>query len=280
MAMRTTTAAAATPARHSRLRVALGTFVAIDAQALEPGIAERALARAWDAILTVERLMHPHRLGSDLAALNQCVRGASVVVHEWTKEVLELSSELNDASGGVFDPCLSEAPGRLTDLELLAGYAVRPRVPVRIDLGGIAKGYAVDRALAALRSAGCSGGLVNAGGDLAAFGEQAHLIRCGPSSAPVLFELRDAALATSDADAPHRPAEHRGYYHGIDRGVGARGRVSVTAPRAALADALTKCALMCEPRSGAALLARFGAQVVYRAHDAARTPARGQDRAG
>jgi len=51
---------------------------------------------------------------------------------------------------------------------------VIPHAPVHIDLGGIAKGYAVDRALMALRTAGCRGALVNAGGDLAVFGNRKH----------------------------------------------------------------------------------------------------------
>ena len=56
-------------------------------------------------------------------------------------------------------------------IELLPENAVRFRYPdVRIDLGGIAKGFAVDRALEALRGFGISSGMVNAGGDLAAFG--------------------------------------------------------------------------------------------------------------
>jgi hypothetical protein len=59
--MRTTTAHAGNARPHtiSRLRVALGTFVAIEAEARAPRIAEAAIAVAWDAIVTVERFMHP-----------------------------------------------------------------------------------------------------------------------------------------------------------------------------------------------------------------------------
>ena len=63
-------------------------------------------------------------------------------------------------------------PGGSSDLQLLEG--ARPRAiahaPLEIDCGGIAKGYAVDAAVAALRGGGCSAGLVNAGGDLRVFG--------------------------------------------------------------------------------------------------------------
>jgi len=61
-------------------------------------------------------------------------------------------------------------------LELAAPPSVIAHRPLHIDLGGIAKGYAVDRALTALRAAGCRGGLVNAGGDLAVFGHRTHAI--------------------------------------------------------------------------------------------------------
>jgi thiamine biosynthesis lipoprotein len=262
--MRTTTATneIARPKVVSRLRVALGTFVSIDAEAHEPPIARSGLAAAWSAIQTVERVMHPHRDGSDLKALRQSPPGMTVRVHPWTWEVLKLSQELHTASGGVFDPCLDTSPGRLADLELLGPGEVRPYAPVFIDLGGIAKGFAVDRALEALRVAGCVAGLVNAGGDLAAFGKRAHRIRCGQARDAHVWELNDAALATSDANAPGRPAEHRGYYHGVTRIIAATGGATVTAPNAAWADALTKCVMLCDEATTNALLARFNAHVV------------------
>ena len=59
---------------------------------------------------------------------------------------------------------MPSASGRLGDLEFVFPHSVIPHRPLHIDLGGIAKGYAVDRALMALQAAGCHGGLVNAGG--------------------------------------------------------------------------------------------------------------------
>jgi hypothetical protein len=77
-------------------------------------------------------------------------------------------------------------------------------------------------------------------------------------------ELSDAALATSDASALGRPAEHRGYYHGVTRILAATGGATVTAPQAVWADALTKCAMLCERATTNTLLARFNAHVVSR----------------
>jgi thiamine biosynthesis lipoprotein len=248
---------------ESRLRVAMGTFVAIDAQACDPMVAERGIAAAFEAIAAVERLMHPDRAGSDLAALASCPPGTPLTVHAWTWEVLELCQRLNRLSRGGFDPCLDAAPGRMTDLEFTGPEVVLPHSRLRVDLGGIAKGYAVDRAIDALRSAGCEGGLVNAGGDLAVFGARRHAIICrGSSGAAAVIELTNAALATSHAEQSSRPPEHRGYYHGVDRTARISGRATVMAERAAVADALTKCLLLGERTLSRRLLEVFAAKRV------------------
>ena len=71
----------------------------------------------------------------------------------------------------------------------------------------------------ALRAAGCRGGLVNAGGDLAVFGSRSHAIVIrGHGAGDSVVELKNGALATSDACGAARPTEHRGYYHGRARG--------------------------------------------------------------
>lgn len=247
----------------SRLRVGLGSLIAIDAEASEPAIAEAAITAAFDAIATVDRLMHPQRLGSDLARLANCDPGQSLELHPWTWEVLQLCQTLNSCSAGVFDPCLDDGPGRMRDMELRQPHCVCVHERVCVDLGGIAKGYAVDRALAALSAGGCTAGLVNAGGDLAVFGERARLILCRTSIGSGFLPLKNEALASSDAQAPDRPAEHRGYYHGIRRTLLAQGQASVIAPRAALADALTKCVLLCERTHSQAILEQLGAREVH-----------------
>jgi len=252
----------------TRLRIALGTFVAVEAEACNEGAAEGAIGSAFAAVSTVERLMHPTRPGSDLAALRACPPRRALNVHDWTWEVLELCQRLHRSSRGAFDPCLATAPGRMTDLTLLPGSRVVPRIETHVDLGGIAKGYAIDRALDALRGHQCSGGLVNAGGDMAAFGAREHFILCRRAQgAGIIVKLRDAALATSDTHNSARPSEHRGYYHGVRRDAPLSGHVTVTAARAAIADALTKCVLSDAagaPRFSRALLDEFGAtQIDY-----------------
>jgi FAD:protein FMN transferase len=254
------------PHSLSRMRIALGTFVAIEAQAPSGPAAERGITAAFAAIAEVDRLMHPSRPGSDLALLARTPPGEALAVHPWTWGVLDLSRRLCEWSRGAFDPCLESAAGRLADIDLSRhGYAV-PHAQVHIDLGGIAKGFAVDRAIDALRASGCDGGLVNAGGDLAAFGTRIHrIVRLNPDGSSCLLGLKDAALAASDTDQPARPTEHRGHYHGVDRRRRVAGNATVMAGSAAVADALTKCALVGACELQHPLLEAFGATLLHSA---------------
>jgi thiamine biosynthesis lipoprotein len=246
----------------SRLRIGMGTIIAVGAEADTAQRALCGLEAAFCAIAQVERLMHPTRAGSDLLAIHHGPRGRPVDVHAWTWEVLALSQRLNLVSGGAFDPCLADCAGRIADLELASAHCVIAHLPLRIDLGGIAKGFAVDCALAALRAAGCRRGLVNAGGDLAVFGAGSHSVVIRYQGRDGMVGLNNAALATSDVCSPARPAEHRGYYHGVDRRAIAAGRVSISAPSAAVADGLTKCVLADHGAASASLLEAFDATLV------------------
>lgn len=249
----------------SRMRIALGTFVAIEAQARTREQAERGISQAYAAIGAVDRLMHPLRAGSDLAMLSRQPPGLPLKIHFWTWEVLELSRRLGAWSRGAFDPCLGSAPGRLADIDLKHRGYVTAHAAVHIDLGGIAKGFAIDRAIDALRSSGCAGALVNAGGDLSTFGAVTRpVVRMKPNGMSSLIELQDAAIAASDSEQSNRPTEHRGYYHGTERRRRVTGSVTVLAKSAAVADALTKCALAGDRELERGMLKAFGATVLER----------------
>jgi thiamine biosynthesis lipoprotein len=241
----------------------MGTMIAISAEADTAQGALSGIKAAFEVIWQVEKLMHPTQAGSDLHAIRQGRLGLPLAVHAWTWEVLELSRRLNRMTRGTFDPCLPGAAGRFADLELTAPQSVIPHKPLHIDLGGIAKGYAVDRALLALRAAGCRGGLVNAGGDLAVFGDRNHAIVIRDQRVGDRFiELKNGALATSVVGSRGRPSEHRGYYHGVDRREISAGKVSVSAASAAIADALTKCLLADRGETALGLLESFDARLV------------------
>jgi thiamine biosynthesis lipoprotein len=247
-----------------RLRVALGTWVAIEAKAAadpprelgNAGVAieQAAIEAAYAAVRQVEQAMHPNRLGSDLARINAAPLHTPIEIQPDTWRVLRLARRLHEITDGVFDPCLPSQPGTLRDVELAPGSMLVCHAPVEMDLGGIAKGFAIDRAVEELLRHGCCAGLVNAGGDLRVFGEREEtiLLREADSSFRRLA-LRDCALAVSDVDAAERPAEHQGYYNRKGQSV-ARRYAAVIAKDAATADALTKCVLLCEPDRAARAL--------------------------
>ena len=267
-----------------RLRIALGTWVAIETRAENASIEEAAIEAAYAAINVVERWMHPHREGSDLARINSAAPHTPLEIHPDTWRVLRLARTVHDLTGGVFDPCLPYRDGRLSDVELgIDGPRVVCRAPVEIDLGGIAKGHAIDRAIELLQEHGCSSGQVNAGGDLRVFGNRDETIllrQIGsntsatnpgdrrtseyPDSTHTTYRqliLRNIALAVSDLEATERPAEHQGYYTRANQPP-TRRYAAVIAETAATADALTKCVLFCTPEVATRALRELQAQTM------------------
>jgi thiamine biosynthesis lipoprotein len=141
--------------------------------------------------------------------------------------------------------------------------------PMQLDLGGIAKGYAVDCAVDALRSAGVSSGSVNAGGDLRVFGAAATRVHVRdprrPHACMPLADVRDAAVATSATYFSRRRVRGAAVSAIVDplrcEPCRTRASASVIASCCAVADALTKVVLLDERRA-AHVLRRFAASAV------------------
>jgi thiamine biosynthesis lipoprotein len=230
-----------------RLRIAMGTWVTIEAAAESEATAAGALEAAFAAISEVEWRMHPEREGSDIARINSAPLLVQTPIHASTWEVLRLAQRLHELTRGVFDPCLPLRTGCLTDLRL-------------------SKGYAIDRAVAALRAGGCHAGAVNAGGDLRLFGARRDtiLLRHGDRSYQPLV-VQNAALAVSDLDETRRPPGHRGYYVRTDAARASRRYAAVLARDAMIADALTKCVLLCSEERASRTVAEWGARIVTEA---------------
>ena len=181
--------------------------------------------------------------------------------------MLQLARSIWELSDGIFDPCLPSQPGRLCDLTVsVAGLSpwASCRVPMELDLGGIAKGYAIDRGIEALRAAGCSSGLINAGGDLRVYGRSHTVLLREARGNYVPLTLKDQALAVTDLeiDTTRRPLEHRGYYQRAGELRAPRRYAAVVAASAAIADGLTKCALFASPEDSARTLRAFHAHEV------------------
>ena len=256
-----------------RVRPALGTLVAVEAAAEDENLTVLAVNSAFEVIERVAALMHPTALGSDVARVCAAPLGESVAIDEWTHAVLALAQALHRSTDGVFDPCTPDRPGRMSDLDLATRNAVTCRANVAIDLGGIAKGFAVDRAIEALCARGCSAGLVNAGGDVRVFGRTPSVMTVrSADDAVVNIEISNSALAVSGPRTAASPSEHRGFYRrstGDAPDTAANGHfVAVTAAEAVVADALTKCVMLCSHTLADEVLARHGARRI----DAGRLP--------
>src|ERR1043165_5730834 len=259
-----------TPLLYARTTIGLGTFISVEI-GLGPsaGNPEEILDSGCAVLARFHGLMSPIEPESDLAAIGRATAGEVVTVASETFRVLGLAGRIWAESGGAFDPCTPRRAGRFADLELIAPDSVRVRVPVALDLGGIAKGVAVDAAVETLLAAGAVSGIVNAGGDLRVFGTPRDItILAGERERRV--EVSEAALAVSGPRSENSPSGHLGFYSprtGLD--VPARF-VAVRAPSAGVADALTKCALVCPPDELRVLLGKFGAELLAEGGDVAR----------
>jgi len=273
-----------------RARPLLGTFVEIAAADAARPAMERAIEAAFAAVAQVHRLMSFHEPDSDVSRVNRDAGRRTVAVHPWTYHVIETALDLHRGSGGAFDiavaPVLQNfgmlprtgndtqpivAAGSTADvIELLAGHCVRFRKDnAAIDLGGIAKGFAVDRAIAVLRCCGAARGLVNAGGDLAAFGRLPETVHIrdprDPSRLLCLVGIADAALASSGRRFDPLQSSDIQSAAVIDPLTHAPVRdvagASVLAPSCMIADALTKV-VMIAGENATALLARHKASAL------------------
>ena len=243
-----------------RCRPALGTFVEIQADGAHASVdLAQAIDAAYAAIATVQSCMSVFETTSDVARINAGhFLNAPGPVHPWLWDVLHLAQRIHLLCPS-FDPCACRpliaqglrpighgAPtGSLQNIELRGDGQLVTTASVYLDLGGIAKGYAVDRAVDALQAHGASSGCVNAGGDLRVFGTQARPIYLRDPQAPqrtvLAGTLQDGALATS-GDYFATATSARGHLIDPARAtfVAAQGSYSVMASRCAVADALTK----------------------------------------
>jgi thiamine biosynthesis lipoprotein len=235
----------------SRARPLLGTFVCIRTDGDEP-----AIRAAFRAIETVQRLMNVHSGESDLARINRGAHRRAICVHPWTYQVLAIARRISDASGGAFDVTLGRHGARHTDVDLQDANRVRLRRTARLDLSGIAKGFAVDKAVEALRRHHARQGSVNAGGDLRVFGDEVQDLRVRVPHAPHLTlplpSTREGAFATS---GNYFGSTLRDPRTGSETGV--EESITVGAPSCVVADALTKVVAAAGPKRG--LLRHFNA---------------------
>ena len=269
-----------------RCRPLLGTLVEVAASGTDAAGLERWINAAFAAIQKVHRLMSFHDPDSDVSRMNRDAFPKSVIVHPWTWKVLETAQQFARESNGVFDIAIarflanwgylprrdyqSDNAATWQDIFLRKKCRIFFRRQLTVDLGGIAKGFAVDRAVAALKATGIKAGIVNAGGDLCVFGAVSQVIHvrhpAEPAFATAAVRLSERAMATSGIYFARR--RYRGKYVSplLD---GCTGRsaaqeqisVSVAAAECMIADALTKIVFVLRERA-AGLLARHRADAL------------------
>jgi len=230
-----------------RARPLLGTLV--DVLAEGPG-AQSAVAAAFDEIAAVHALLSFHAPDSELQAINRAAPGARLQVDHRTLAVLRLAATLYAASARAFD-CRVGKPEQLADTRFpvaFEGDILIKQTGVSMDLGGIAKGYAVDCAIEVMQAQAIERAVVNAGGDLRHHGMRPMTVQVrDPRNAAhvaTTVALDNAALASSTAGGLGAHADSASRIHDADRmDLPALAGATVQAPTCMLADASTKIVL-------------------------------------
>lgn len=288
--------------KDSRYRVVMGTFARVVVVAGSERKAQECIDAAFDVQRRIEELMSYHRDDSELSRVNRYAAEKPVPVNPLTFEVLQQAVHFSRLSDGAFDVTV----GPLVDLWKAAGEVNEPPTEealaqarakvgyeklilnekdmtvrftvegMRLDLGGIAKGYAVDKAVEAMRKRGALGGMVDLGGNIRCFGRpprgQQHwqIALQDPNVAPddmsgsktlLVLGLTDQSVATSGDYRRFTKVRGQKQSHILDTqtGQGADKLTSVTiiAPDATTADALSTAVSVLGTERGLALIERL-----------------------
>jgi thiamine biosynthesis lipoprotein len=282
-------------ARLSFERPMMGTSVEVILWHFDPEASEKAVDQAFAEIKRIEELLSVWRRESKVSEINRSAGERPVQVPPELFGLIRESIRISGTSDGAFDITVQglgdlwdfHSPVfRVPDAEVvedrlnLVDYrkihlqqegstVFLEEEGMQISLGGIAKGYAVDRAVAVLRESGIKGGIVSAGGDLVAFGkrEDGGPWKVGvrnpraPSKNISVIPVSNLAVATSGDYERYRVVAGRRYHHIIDprKGYPSRGCMSVTvvAEHALEADALATAVFVLGLEEGRSLLEKL-----------------------
>jgi FAD:protein FMN transferase len=272
----------------------MGTAISVELWADDARTGTAAAAAVMGEMHRIDRRMSPHKPDSELSRINQGAGVRPVPLGEEMFRLLTRAQEFAELSRGAFDITYA-AVGHLYDYRtglrpddraLEAARAavgwrhleldqrtrtVRFQRPgMRIDLGGFAKGYAVDNAIALLRQLGIRNAYVAAGGDSRVLGNRRGrpwtvAIRDPrrPGEVVALLPLEDTAISTSGDyeryfDEPGLAGEVTRHHHLIDPATGRSPRhvtsVTILAPDGLTAEALSKSVFVLGPSRGLELL--------------------------
>jgi len=270
----------------------MGTAIRVELWAEQAELAEDALAAVMAQMHGVDHGMSPHKPESELSRINRDAARSAVAVSPELFGLLQRAQEFSRRTDGAFDITFASA-GHLydyrerirpkaQDLERarsVIGYegllldaatqSVRfARPGMRIDLGGFAKGYAVDRGAAILRARGLRHAIVTAGGDSHIVGDRRGRpwtigVRDPrrPGELAAVLPLADVAVSTSGDYERYFEEDGVRYHHVLDprTGASARGAYSVTivAPDGLTSEALSKAVFVLGADRGLRLVESF-----------------------
>ena len=254
----------------------MGTTVETTARSTDVNYCKRALLAAYEEMQRVENLLSCEKDSSEISKINRDAGDHPVKISYETLEMLKRARTYCKKYNGTFDVTigpLSSLWGFSKDKEIvlpedktiknlkkLVNYndmiinendttAFLKKKGMSIDLGGIAKGYAIDRGSAVLKEMGITNFILNAGGDIYVSGtkDKETLWRIGikhPRNTNDLvaeFDLKDYAVATSGDYERFKIINGKRYHHILDPATGYPGRLSesstIIAPTAEEADA-------------------------------------------
>jgi thiamine biosynthesis lipoprotein len=281
----------------------MGTKFTVHLYANDQRQAAAYLEQAFDEIERIEEVFSNYRPSSELSRINRLAAQQAVTTDPEVFALLDLALDYSRRSDGAFDitvgPLLRAwgffrgegrypSEGELARARAAVGWqnalldsrsrTVRFRVAgVELDLGGIAKGYAVDRVIGLLREAGVSSALVDAGSSTIAAlgappGENGWRVRIPRPGSRTQFVssvvLRDNALSTSGSYEKFFRLHNRTYCHIFDPRTGqpVQGMLQTTviAPEATASDALSTAMFVMGSEAGKKLLESVpGAQALW-----------------
>ncbi|MHC4495472.1 MAG: FAD:protein FMN transferase, partial [Planctomycetota bacterium] len=177
-------------------QLVMGTFARVVVVAENQGVGKECIQAALTEIHKVDELMSDYRSESEISKVNKEAFDHAVEVSESTYEVLQRSVDFSELTAGAFDITVGPlmdlfhnaekddaAPTKdqIAEAKSKVGFeklkldrqskTVRFAVKgMRLDLGGIAKGYAIDKAIEAARRGGATGAMIDIGGDIRCFG--------------------------------------------------------------------------------------------------------------
>lgn len=267
----------------------MGTRCAVELWSPDRAAGEASITAVFDEFRRVDRLMSTYKPDSELSRVNAGAARAPVRVSRELYDLLATSIEYSRLTRGAFDITYASV-GYLYDyregvhpdddaiakalpgvnwrhLQLLPKtMAVRFRRPgMRVDLGGIGKGHAVDRGIAVLQQRGVERAMVNAGGDTRIIGDRFGRpwvvgIRNPDDEGKVALRLplTDTAISTSGDYERYFEEDGVRYHHILDPQTGKSARkvrsVTILADTATRTDALTKSVFIMGAEAGIAFI--------------------------